>query len=199
MPKREQFSAKDDAHKREADRQIKLARAAPHNLDTQPDIVAFITDETEKLGQNPLFYGERERAGSLGSYVRKVLKATGGTILPQRVVAWHIGTHAGTSEFDEMSTVMVLDTGEDESDGVRPERVLCFQSLLGKDVCYAGGLRRQSIRIAPEATRESLARRLFFARQGSVDEPMDEPAVGAPEGAVFDREVLCPRNGGRRG
>ena len=55
QPKREQFSAADDAHKREADRQIEIARAAPHNLDTQPDIVAFITDEEEKLGQNPLF------------------------------------------------------------------------------------------------------------------------------------------------
>ena len=65
QPKRERFSAKDDAHKREADRQIKLARAAPHNLDTQPDIVALITDETEKLGQNPLFYGETERANGL--------------------------------------------------------------------------------------------------------------------------------------
>ena len=55
--KREQFKASKKGHKEEADRQIKLARDAPNNLTTQPEICAFITDETNKLGQKPLFIG----------------------------------------------------------------------------------------------------------------------------------------------
>ena len=132
-PKREQFDKNKEGHPEEADRQIEIARAAPHNLDTQPDICAFITDETKKLDQKPLFYGEGTKQKTLANYIRQKLKETGGTVLPSTggVEAWHRETHFGECECEEIVDVMVHDDGEDASDAVEPERVMCFRSLLG--------------------------------------------------------------------
>ena len=87
------------AHKVEAKRQIEIAIERGNT--TQPEICAFITDEWEELDQNPLFYGDKDKAKALAGYILKVMRETGneaGIAPPTGVAAWHIGTHAGTCE-----------------------------------------------------------------------------------------------------
>lgn len=94
--KREQFKENKEGHVEEADRLIKIARAAPYNKTTQPEICALITDKTIKLDQDPLFIGEGPKRETLSNYIRKVLRETGGTVLPRSgAAAWHIGKHGG--------------------------------------------------------------------------------------------------------
>jgi len=197
QPKREKFSEANEAHKIEVKRLVKIACAAPHNLTTQPAIRAFITDDEEKLDQNPLFYGVGDKSQTLTGYILKVMRETGNEagIAPKGgVTSWHAGINFGTCEYPDIVDVVVHDDGEDASDAVEPERVLCFRSLRGRVLTYESGWRRDSISVAPEATREPLARRRFHERHGSADEEMNEPAVRAPDGAVFDREVFCRDN-----
>ena len=137
----------------------------------------------------------------LRDYVRKVLRETGGTILPAAGWRWHIGEHAGTCEFDKIATVMVLDTGEDESDGVRPS--CCAHPSWGT-MPITGRPAARFDQHRAEAMRAHLARQLFLKRQGSVDEMMVSLRRSAgrrlrPRGAVPRRMAVAGRRGRGRG
>ena len=87
QPKREKFSEANEAHKIEVKRLVKIACAAPHNLTTQPAIRAFITDDEEKLDQNPLFYGVGDKSQMLTGYILKVMRETGNEAASRRRAA----------------------------------------------------------------------------------------------------------------
>ena len=168
------YKHKNEQHRVELARLLKIARGPKYKLTKSTDLLDFVTCTGTVWAQRnktePGIVFQRNRPD--GGLAKRISDTCKPEDKAQRV--WHEGADAaGPGENLVVAVVFNDGSDEDASDDGAGAVVLAFQSVRGQHVHYPGAVlpRRNSISFAPEAMLEDLVRRRFHDAHGDAREP----------------------------